>query len=151
MPKRTKVSWIATGCLLIGIVTGVAGAQGVQSMFRVHYLNTGLFSLSPDDSAEFNVTLDDTSAGQPARVRLQFLDTEGTVIAHNEVTLQAGQSTSLRLPGPMLGRAHAEFLEPTLELTSRRAMFGTLEVLDKVTGERRPTCTFGPGLEPGRQ
>lgn len=89
MPTRTKISSIAVGCLLVGMCAGVVGAQVVERATRARYLASGLFSVGAGENAQFHVTLDDSRAGAPARVLVQFLDDEGAVVARNEVVLRS--------------------------------------------------------------
>ena len=153
MWTRRQISSVAIGCLLAGLCAGAVGAQVVERARRIRYLNTGLFALEAQDQAQFNITLDDVRTGAPGRVLIQFLDERGTVVSRDQIVLQAGQSASLQMDGPGLFRVHAELIESGLQLTGRRAVVGTLEVLDKVTGERRPTCSIDEGGSPqgGRQ
>jgi hypothetical protein len=143
MSKRT-IGLIAAAAVLAGVVAGVAGAQIVQS-FQRQFLNTGLFSVGPDEIANFHVSLDDARSGPPARVILQLIDETGAVVASTgELVLQAGHSASLRTPGPGLFRAHAEVIETVLQLSARRTSAGTVEVINSVTGVVRPIPSFDP-------
>jgi hypothetical protein len=141
MQIKSRV-WLAVGCLLVGIGGGAVGAQVIGEVLRPSYLNSGMFSMQPNDTAEFFVTLDDNRNGAPAQVRLQFLDSAGTVVARQVVVLQAGQSTSLRLEGPGSYRAHAQVLDPGLQLLGRRTVVGTVEVVNFTTGTRGPVCSI---------
>ena len=148
----TKNRWkLAIGCLLVGVFGGAAGAQVVQRALSTSYLNTGLFALAPGDTAYFHVSLDDVRSGQPARVKLQFFDEAGEVVSSDETVLAGGQSTTLRMLGPGLFRAHAEMIESSLQLTGRRSVVGTVEVFD-LTAEKKPSsCTIHhiPGVGDG--
>jgi hypothetical protein len=150
---RTKVSWIAGGCLLIGVCAGAVGAQVVEGVSPVRYLNTGLFTLSARQNAEFHATLDDTRAGASAKVLMTFIDERGVIVARREVVLLPGQSATLELAGPATVRAHAEFTEATSLFGPRRAIVGSVERLDLTTLERGPTCSVDEGGSPsgGRQ
>lgn len=146
--------WLAIGCLLVGVCGGVAGAQVVENLIKVNYLNTGLFALAEGDTALFSVSLDDVRSGQPARVRLQFLDENGMLLASEDAVLGAGQSKTLRLSRAGLTRAHAEVVDPPLQLALRRTFLGMVEVIDSV-GTKLPTsCTIhvpSGGGDGGRQ
>jgi hypothetical protein len=147
MLKFASKKIIALGCLTVGLVAGAAGAQVV----RVQYLNTGLFTVKTDQQALFNVSLDDGRGAQPAGVQLQLFDPSGAVVASQNVLLQPGESTTLRVPGPGSFRAHANVIDGTTQtFTDRRQVSGTVEVADTLTGIIRPVCSFGPGLPPGR-
>jgi hypothetical protein len=148
MSTKKQMSWLAVVCLIVGVGAGAAGAQVIEATFRVRFVNSGLFSLRGDDRAQFHVTLDDTRAGAPGTVLLQFLDEQGTVVARRETVLQAGQSTSLRVAGPGRFRAHARLMDSTFDVTSRRTVVGSVEVLNLTTEERDPVCAldeWGPG------
>ena len=152
MSTKAKMSWIAGGCLLVGVCAGAAGAQVLEQILAVRYLNSGLFPLNADESAQFRVSLDDLRAGSSARVRLQFLDERGAVVARDDVVLQAGQSAALEASGPGAFRAHAEVLESTLLFTSRRAVVGSLERFNLTTKQRDPLCSIDEvGSGSGRQ
>jgi len=149
MSKRT-IRLIAAACVVAGVVAGVAGAQVIQNLQR-QYLNTGLFSVGVNEIAHFHVSLDDARTGPAARVILQLIDETGAVVAATgELTLQAGQSASLRTPGPGLFRAHAEVIETVLQLSARRTSAGTVEVINSVTGVVRPIPSFDPHQIPSR-
>ena len=145
MSTRTKVLWTAVGCLLIGVCGGAVAAQVVESAWHVRYLNTGLFRLSANQNAEFHATLDDTRAGASATVLMTFIDERGVVVARREVVLQGGQSATLEMAGPAVVRAHAEFAEATSFSSPRRAIVGSVELLDLTTLERGPTCSIDEG------
>ena len=149
MSKRT-IRLIAAACVVAGVVAGVAGAQVIENLQR-QYLNTGLFSVGIDEIAHFHVSLDDARNGPAARVILQLIDETGTVVAGTgEIPLQAGKSVSLRTPGPGLFRAHAEVIEPTLQLSARRRSVATVEAINLVTGVVRPIPSFDPHQIPSR-
>ena len=149
MSKRS-IRLIAAACVIAGVAAGVAGAQVIQTLQR-QYLNTGLFSVGPDEVAHFHVSLDDARNGPAARVILQLIDETGTVVAGTgEIPLQAGKSVSLRTPGPGLFRAHAEVIEPTLQLSARRRSVATVEAINLVTGVVRPIPSFDPHQIPSR-
>ena len=142
---------IATGCLLLGLGAGASGMAVAQGLFRSLFLNSGLFSVLEREEAIFSVSLDDRRGGPPARVRLQFLDVNGAVVAEDDTVIEAGESATLVAPGPGPLRAHAEAFESNLPLSTRREFSGSVEVFDLTTGKPRPTCKFNPdGLGPGR-
>jgi hypothetical protein len=60
------------------------------------------------------------------------------------VDLGAGQSVRLVKPGPGYFRAHAEATDTTLQLTARRAVVGSVEVIDNITGGVRHIPTYNP-------
>jgi len=135
---RTGVGVI---CLLLGALAGMVGAQVTERLGRVTYINTGLVPLSAQERILFSVSLDDVPDAPPARMRLQFLDTTGGIVATQVALVQPGHSTSLQVDGPVAAvRAHAEVFEPTFQLTSRRTAVSTVEVVDVLTGERRWVC-----------
>jgi hypothetical protein len=149
MSTRTKVSWIAAGCLLLGVCAGAVGAQVVDQVWVVRYLNTGLVTLSARQSAEFHVTLDDSRTGAPSTVVLTFMDERGVIVARRDVVLQGGQSATLAMTGPALVRGHAELAEATSFTSPRRAVVGSMELLDLTTLERGPTCSIDGMGSPG--
>jgi hypothetical protein len=143
MTKRT-IRLIAAACVVAGVAAGVAGAQVIQSLQR-QFLNTGLFSVGTNEIAYFHVSLDDARSGPDAKVILQLIDETGAVIAGTgELVLHAGQSVSLRTPGPGRFRAHAEVTETVFQLSPRRTSAGTVEVINSVTGVVRPIPSFDP-------
>jgi hypothetical protein len=147
--SNRKITLLAAGCLLAGLSAGVGAAQVLQAVQRQH-LNTGLFTLLNNQTAHFRVSLDDVSGAPPTRVVLQLFDPGGAVIAHKEATLLPGQSASLQRSGPGVYRAHADVIDPDLQLSRRRAAVGTVEVVDTVSGGVRFVCSDPGGLPPGR-
>jgi len=143
---------IALGCLTVGLVTGAEGALVAQSIVRAQYLNTGLFVVKTDQEALFSVSLDDRRDGPAAGAQLQLFDASGAVVASQNVVLQPGASSTLRVPGPGSFRAHANVVDgTTTAFSDRRQVSGSVEVVDTLTGIVRPTCSFIPGgLPPGR-
>jgi hypothetical protein len=117
----------------------------VDRVSQVRYLNTGIFALSNNQTSEFFVTLDDAKGGAPANVLMQFLDDQGVVVARREVVLRPGQSASLETSGPGFFRGHAELMETTSLFTQRRAVVGSVAVLDLTTRERDPVCSVDEG------
>jgi hypothetical protein len=152
MQKQRATKTIAVGCLLVGLLAGAAAAQIVEAIFRVQFLNTGLFTVNADQEAAFHVSLDDQQGSPPARVALRLFDAAGTTVGSQDVALRAGESTTMRIAGPGIFRAHAQIVASTdLEFTARRQVVGSVEVVDKFTGIIRPTCSFDPwGIPPGR-
>lgn len=144
--KQIKLIAIVCGCL--SVAAGLAGAQIIEAMRR-QFLNTGLFTVSAREQVQFSVSLDDRRDAPAARVRLQLFDVNGAVIAHDETSLEPGQTVTLRAAGPGPMRAHAEVIEPLLQFTQRRAVIGSVEVIDVLTGVVRPTCSFDPAGLPG--
>jgi len=151
MLKSASKKAIALGCLTVGLVAGAAGALVAQTVFRAQYLNTSLFALRTDQQALFSVSLDDRRDAPAAGVQLQLFDASGAVVASQNVVLQPGESSTLRLPGPGSFRAHASVVDgTTTAFSDRRQVSGSVEVVDTLTGIVRPTCSFIPGLPPGR-
>jgi len=149
MSKRT-IRLIAAACVVAGVAAGVAGAQVIQTSQR-QFLNTGLFSVGTNEIASFHVSLDDARSGPDAKVILQLIDETGTVVASTgELLLHAGQSASLRTPGPGPFRAHAEVIESALEFSARRRPVATVEVINSLTGVVRPIPSFDPHPIPSR-
>jgi hypothetical protein len=152
MQKQRATKTIVVGCLLVGVLAGAAAAQVAEAVFRVQFLNTSLFTMNANQDAAFHVTLHDRPGGPPARVALRAFDAAGTLVVGRDVVLQAGESTTMRIPGPGVFRAHAQIVDSSaLDLIARRQVHGSVEVFDEATGETRPTCSFDPwGLPPGR-
>jgi hypothetical protein len=134
-------AWLVVGCLLAGGVIGGVTVNALQTVTTPRFLRTGLWSLGPEDVAQFTVTLDDHAAGPPALVRLEFLDEFGAVVKWEDVTLGAGHSTGLTLEGPGRYRAFARALDFTSTTSPRRAVVGTVNVL-RATGDVDPTCSI---------
>ena len=151
MQKRRATKTIVVGCLFVGVLAGAAGAQDAEAILSVRFLNTSLFTVNAHEEAAFHVTLDDRQSGLPARVALRLFDAAGNAVARQDVVLRAGQSTTMRLAGPGPFRAHAQIVDAGLDLTGRRQVVGSVEVIDNLTGIVRPTCGFDPvGQPPGR-
>jgi hypothetical protein len=148
MSKNTKA--IALGMLLVGIFAGAAAAQFTERALRSRFLNTGLFSVALGERANFHVSLDDRSTAQPATVVLQLLDQSGAVVARDQVALAPGQSTTLQVVGPGLYRAHAQVLDPVSSLTARRAVVGTVELIDDLKAVQKFVCSVNEGIGSGR-
>lgn len=152
MALTTKVSWIATGCLLAGVAAAATAAQIVARPVAVSHVNCGTHTVLGGESSFFYLGLDDAAKEPSARVRLQFIDKAGTVLASNEVTLAAGRTAFVRLDGPAVARAHADIFESTTDLTARRTAVGSVEVLDQLTTEPRFLCSADDvGSGGGRQ
>jgi len=152
MQKQRATKTIVLGCLLVGMLAGAAAAQVVEAIFRVQFLNTSLFTIHADQQAAFHVSLEDRQGGLPARVSLRLVDPAGKTVAGHDAVLRAGESTTLRHAGPGVFRAHAQLVDGSpLDLIARRQFHGSVEVINVVTGEIRPTCSFDPwGNPPGR-
>jgi hypothetical protein len=146
--SNRRIMVVAATCGLVGVLAGAVGAQVLQIVQR-RYLNTGMFSVAPGEMATFHLTLEDQAGAPPARVVLQLFDQEGAVVARQDATLLAGQSSMLQAPGPGLFRAHAEMVESVSQITQRRTAVGTVEVADTLTGVVRPVCSFDPIGVPG--
>jgi hypothetical protein len=133
---------VATGCLLAGVLVGVAGAQVL--FYKPHFLNTGLFTLGPFEGANFRVTLDDEPAAAPAQVELSFYDHAGVVVKKTTTILDPAESVSLQLVKVGVFRAHARVLEPDTRFTSRRTLVSTLEIFDiNQLVAKRYVCSVG--------
>lgn len=152
MQKQRATKTIVMVCLLAGVLAGAAGAQVVEAVFRLQFLNTSLFTVTADQEAAFHVTLHDRRGALPVRVALRLFDAAGNPVGGHDAVLQAGASTTLRVPGPGDFRAHARIVDSTpVDLTLQRQISGSVEVIDRLTGVIRPTCSFDPwGLPPGR-
>jgi hypothetical protein len=147
--SNRNITLLAAGCLLAGLSAGAGAAQALQAVQRQH-LNTGLFTLLNNQTAYFRVSLDDGVGAPPTHVVLQLLDPGGAVVAHKEATLLPGQSALLQRSAPGIYRAHADVIDPDLQLSRRRVTVGTVEVVDTVTGGVRFVCSDPGGLPPGR-
>jgi hypothetical protein len=151
MQKQRATKTIVAGCLLVGVLAGAAGAQIAEAMFSVRYIHAPLFSVNAYQEAAFHVTLHDRPSGLPARVALQLFDAAGNAVAREDVVLRGGQSATMRVPGPGPFSARAQIVDSNLDLTGRRQVVGSVEVIDTLTGIIRPTCGFDPvGQPPGR-
>lgn len=148
--SNKKIGLIAVGCLILGICIGVAGAQLLLRFF----LNTGVFTVQAGEIVNFTVSLDEQRGQPPATVSMQLIDESGAVIAGKTALLQPGQSTSLVFTFAEQGRvrAHAELIQSITQLTLRRTPIGSIEIIDRLTGEVvRYLFSFDPwGLPGGR-
>ena len=152
MLKQRATKTIVAGCLLVGALAGAAAAQVVEAVLRVQFLNTSLFTLTANQEGAFHVSIDDRRGGLPARVLLRLFDPAGNLVAQDDAILQAGESKTMRFAGPGVFRANAQIVDSSpLDLTARRQVNGSVEVIDRLTGVIRPTCSFDPwGVPPGR-
>lgn len=149
MTQRTFV--IAAGCALVGLFAGMSGAQGIQASLRTGYLNTGLFTVAENHEVAFHVALDDDARGAPARVLLQILDETGVIVASQDTRLATGQAITLRLAQAGTFRGHAEVVQRVGLLSGRRAVVGTVEVIDSFGTAIRPVCSIDhTGVGAGR-
>ena len=134
LPERNRTvmsrssAW-GVALLVVGIVTGVAGAQAVQLLQPPSFLNTGLFTLGKGETALFNVTLDDDRGGPAANVVMQLIDPRGVIVVRQLATLAPGQSATLKYDVPGVYRAHAQIVSAAGEFSDRRALITTLEIL----------------------
>jgi hypothetical protein len=152
MALKTRVCWIVAGCLLAGV--GVAAAaQLTTKPVAVRYINCGVFWLLGGKHALMSVSLDDGPKQPSAKVRLEFIDTDGVVVASREATLEAGKTEALRVTGPRRVRAHAEVFEFTTDFTARRRAVWSVQVVDDLaTEDPGLICNAdGTGLGGGRQ
>lgn len=143
-----KLKLIAAGCVCVSVLSGIVGAQVIAAQQRRH-LNTGLFVSNRAETILFHLSLDDQRSQPGARVRLQLIDENGVIVAHDETTIDAGQTITLRAPGGTPVRAHGELLEGAFAFTNRRAVVGSVEVINELTGVVRPICSFDPAGLPG--
>ena len=150
MQKLKGVRTIVAGCLIGGVMAGAAAVLVAQAVFRVQFMNTSLFTVGKTEDAAFHVTVDDRAGGLPARVALRVFDTAGAVVGSHDAVLLAGQSTTMRVPGPGVFRAHAQVVDSSpLDFALRRRVVASVEVIDNLTAEIRPTCSFDPSGIPG--
>jgi hypothetical protein len=143
MRKTITTGSVAIGLLLVGALAGIAGAQAYQNLARARYINTGLFSVAPDEGVSFHVTLDDNRAAPPTKVALRLIDQTGAVVVQEEAILRPGQSTTLQSTEPGVYRAQARILDPLRRLSDRRSVLATVELFDAslgLTAVRRFVC-----------
>ncbi len=136
---------VAFGLVLVGVVTGVAGARAVQDFQNARFISTGLFSVAEDEGVNFHVTLDDRRGGPPTVVTLRFFDESGIVVERRQVTLGPNQSSTLQMSKPGRYRAQAEIFEPVLPLSARRVVVSTVEIFDVNDLKQRTRFVCGPG------
>jgi hypothetical protein len=149
MALTTKVSWIATACLLGGVAAATTAAQIAARPVSASYVNCGTHTVLGGERAFFYLSLDDAANQPSARVRLQFLDKTGKALASDDVTLAAGRTAFIQLDGPAVVRAHADIFESTTDLTARRTAVGSVEVFDQLTTEPRFLCSADDVGSPG--
>ena len=152
MALKTRVSWIVAACLLAGVGVDVA-AQLTTKPVAVRYINCGVFWLLGGKHALISVSLDDGPNQPSAKVRMEFIDTDGVVLAAREATLEAGKTETLRITGPRRVRAHMEVGEFTTTYTARRRAVWSVQVIDDLaTEDPGLICNAdGQGLGGGRQ
>ena len=152
MQKLMGTKTVVAGCLIAGVMAGAGAVLVAQAVYRLQFLNTSLFTVMENQDAAFHVTVDDKPGGLPARVALRAFNAAGALVGSHDAVLMAGQSTTMRIPGPGVFRAHAQIVDASpLDLVARRRVIGSVEVIDNLTAEIRPTCSFDPwGLPGGR-
>jgi hypothetical protein len=133
--------------LLIGVTAGAAGAQGIAAvadMLRNEVMGTSLFSVLPDEKADFNVTLQ-ADGGPNSTVVMRLMDPTGAVVARKTVSLAPGESATLRHRAAGRYRAQADVFDEIGVLTDRRTVVSTVEIggVDDLTAKPRFVC--GPG------
>ena len=157
--EMSRTTTIGLALLLVGVVTGAAGAKVIQDRERVDFLGSSLFTVDPGEAVNFNATLDDRRGGPPARVLLRLLDAKGTIVARRDVALEPGESATLVHNLPGVFRAQAQIVEPAIPLGSRRLVMSTIEIyrigdpksLDLgFATERRFVCSSDDGGSNGR-
>lgn len=152
MALKTRVSWIVAGCLLAGVGVTVAAQLSARPV-EVRYINCGVVGLLGGKHALASVSLDDGPRQPAARVRMQFIDTAGVVVAARETTLEVGKTETLDIAGPARVRMHAEVLEFTSDFSARRRAVWSVQVIDDLaTTDPGVICNAdGQGLGGGRQ
>jgi hypothetical protein len=146
---------IAVTMLMVGVVTGAAGAYTFQ-LDRTLFNSSGLFTIEANEAVNINALLEEAVGAPSARVLLRLLDTRGAVVARKDVVLEPGQSTTLtsRLPGVF--RAQVQVVEPDLPFGKRRRVVNTIEIFDirptslDLTSRRRFVCSSDDGAGSGR-
>ena len=139
--------------LLIGGAAGAVGAQAIDALVLTEYIQTGLFTVRSGETAAFNVSFDElASAEHSTSVSMRLYDEAGTIVARRQVTLEPGQSASLRYRTPGRYRAFASVSDPTDLFSSRRNVVGTVEVggADDLTTPIRFVCSGGEHVDVGR-
>ena len=150
MQKLSGAKTIVAGCLIVGMMAGAGAVLVAQAVYRLQFLNTSLFTVNENEDAAFHVTIDDKPTGLPARVALRAFDAAGALVGSHDAVLLAGQSTTMRIPGPGVFRTHAQVVDSSpLDFALRRRVIAAVEVIDKLTAEIRPTCSFDPSGLPG--
>jgi hypothetical protein len=129
--------------LLVGVVTGVAGAQVFQALQLSRKVETGLFTVGDRERATVNVTVTGAASNEPSQVSVRFFDPAGTAVASQVVTLLPGVSATISPRGLPSGRYRAvvDLYDPP-SVVPRRVPT-TIEVFDADTGD--PRCEFYPG------
>ena len=125
---RLKHGVLAT--ILVGFVAA-AQAQIVataEPTLPPGYCTGGPFTLTAG-GVMFHVLLDDDPSAPPMRVSMRLYDSEGTVVAHRNVTLAPGQARTLGFRGSGLLWAQATF-ESLLDPGDRRNTAGSVELFD---------------------
>jgi len=129
MSKSAMIKLSAAGFVLVGLFASVAGAQLFRNLQRPRFINTGLFSVAPDEHVNFHVALDDVQSGPPARVLLRLFDHSGAVIARDQVSLRPGEATTVRIQGPGRYRAQVQVLDGPSSFCDRRTVISSVEAV----------------------
>jgi hypothetical protein len=159
MAEMSRTTTIGLSLLLVGVITGAAGAHAVQilSTEPTSILGSSLFTLETGEAVNFNVTFQAGRDAPAARVLLQLLDANGAAVARRDVTLEPGRSATLRYGLPGVLRAQAQIIEPTP--TDQSLVLSTIEIfgindpksLDlDLKSRRRFVCSSDDGAGPGR-
>ena len=133
--------------LLIGVAGGAAAAQGIEAlteMLRNEVMGTSLFSVLPDEKADFNVTLQ-ADGGPNSTVVMRLMDPNGAVVARKAVSLAPGQSATLRHRGAGRYRAQADVFDEIGVITDRRTVVSTVEIGGATDLAAKPRFVCGPG------
>jgi hypothetical protein len=119
----------------------VASAQNVQEW----HVATALFTVTPQEIAQVNVSLLDQRGAPSARFVLRVFDENGAVIARREQVLEAGTSFSIRFAGQRYARAALDMIETTtLPLSPRRRPGLGVDVNDTLTNVTRHIPSYDP-------
>ena len=129
MMKTMGMKSAAIGLLLTGVAVGVAGAQIAESFQREGSASTGLFTLNSGEMINFHAALDDDSSGPIGRVLMRLIDDQGIVRAGRVVSLAPGRSATLTYDVPGRYRAQAEMYESSLDLSDRRMVATSVELI----------------------
>jgi hypothetical protein len=147
--------------LLVGVISGAAGAHAVRRFATTGILGSGMFTVQAGEAVDFNVTLQADRGDAPARILLRLLDANGVTVVRRDVTLEPGRSATLRYGQPGTLRALAQIVEPDAPVGSQRLVLTTIEIFSSadpksldpgfdLTGRRRFVCSSDDGAGPGR-
>jgi hypothetical protein len=157
----SRTTTIGLTLLLVGVISGAAGAHAVRRFASPGILGSGLFTVQAGEAVDFNVTLQAERGDPPTRVLLHLLDANGVIVARRDAILEPGKSATLRHRLPGVLRAQAQIVNTVAPVGSTSLLISTIEIFSSsdptsldpgldATGRRRFVCSSDDPALPGR-